>query len=98
MNKNITVLLIVVVAVGAYFLFVNTQVTAPLPIETKTVSLSSDYVGMTIAEAEMHAKSKEVGFRTGSIDGESTMLTSDFRPGRMTASTEKGFVVRYTIE
>ena len=60
--------------------------------------LHASIIGMTIAEAQSYANTNSVDFRVGTIDGESQMLTMDYRIGRITASTEDGVVVSYTVE
>lgn len=55
-------------------------------------------IGMTVLEAEAYAKTQNVNFRIGMIDGEGQALTMDFQPGRITAEVEKGVVVAYTVE
>lgn len=55
-------------------------------------------VGMTTVDAEAYAKSNNVDFRIGVVDGEAMPVTLDFRPGRITAEIENGVVVGYTIE
>ena len=55
-------------------------------------------IGMTVVKAEAYAKTQNVNFRIGMIDGEGQVLTMDFQPGRITAEVEKGVVVAYTVE
>ena len=55
-------------------------------------------IGMTVAEAQVYARTNGVVFRTGSIDGEGMPVTMDFRIGRITADLVDGVVVSYTVE
>lgn len=58
----------------------------------------NEIIGMSVAEAGVYADTKSIDFRTGTIDGEAQDVTSDFRPGRITAEIEKGVVTGYTVE
>ncbi|MES2967044.1 MAG: hypothetical protein V4668_04635 [Patescibacteria group bacterium] len=72
-----------------------------IPSESVPPSPSSNHdaiIGMTVVEAELYAKTKNVNFRIGMIDGEGQAVTMDFQPGRITAEVEKGVVVRYSVE
>jgi hypothetical protein len=106
MNKNIAVLLIVVVALGGFFFFMNNEVAAPTPIltpepapaETDTATEGSDYVGMTVVEAESAAGANSTILRVVKIDGEPQMVTEDYRIGRINAVVADGVVISYSIE
>jgi hypothetical protein len=113
MNKNIIVLLlIVVIAFGAYVLFATDDGSAPVTPETatstttqtdaetpaQTVPVISDYTGMTVAEAESVAAKNNTTFRVVEIDGEPQMVTEDYRIGRINAVVADGVVISYSIE
>jgi uncharacterized protein YpmB len=99
MNRNsILLLIILAVAIGAYFLFMNEDTPTSAPEEAATEMESGDYVGMTTTEAEVYAVENTVDFRTGTIDGEALPVTMDFRPGRITAEVKNDVVVGYTVE
>lgn len=71
-------------------------------ITAKHVNLESfekeDYLGKTLKEAQELAKKNNVMFRVVKEDGLSLPVTKDYRPGRINASIEKGFVRSYFIE
>lgn len=97
MNKNIIVLLIILVAaVGAYFIFMNEDI--PAIDETTTEMENTDYVGMTTAEAEAEAEADSTMFRVVEIDGETQPTTRDFQAGRINATVEEGVVTSYSVE
>lgn len=71
------------------------------PAEESEMSQSGvhdEIIGMTTTAAEAYAKTNEIDFRTGTVDGVSLPVTADFRPGRITADIENGVVVKYTVE
>lgn len=55
-------------------------------------------ISLTQTEAEAYAKTEDVRFRIGMIDGEPLALTMDFVPGRITAELTDGIVTGYSIE
>jgi len=63
-----------------------------------TPGIHDEIIGLSVAEAEVYARTNQVVFRTGTIDGESMPLTMDYRPGRITAEIKDGVVVGYTVE
>jgi hypothetical protein len=58
----------------------------------------TDYVGMTVTEAEAAAGANGVAFRVGTIDGEAQAVTADYVIGRITAEIEDDVVVAFTVE
>jgi heat shock protein HslJ len=58
----------------------------------------TNYVGMTVEEAETAADDNGVAFRIGTLDGEELALPLDFIPGRITAEVEDNIVVDFTVE
>jgi hypothetical protein len=58
----------------------------------------TDYVGMTVAEAQAAAESNGVAFRVGTIDGEAQAVTADYVAGRITAEIADDIVIAYTTE
>jgi hypothetical protein len=97
MNKNIIFILIfLVAAVGAYFLFMNDNTASQ---ELTIAELQSrDYVGLTTNDAEAKAEAEGTPFRVVEIDGESQPTTRDYREGRINATVEGGVVTSYTVE
>lgn len=65
---------------------------------TEPVDSDEDYVGLTVAEAEVLAAENDVPFRVVERDGERLMVTEDWRPGRINAVVEGDVVVSYTVE
>jgi len=59
---------------------------------------TTDYVGMTVDEAQAAAEANGVAFRVGTIDGEAQAVTADYVIGRITAEIEDDVVVAYTVE
>jgi len=113
MNKNIIVLLlIVVIALGAYVLFATDDGSVSMTPETATSTTTrtetetpaqtgtviSDYAGMTVAEAKSAAAKNNTTFRVVEIDGEPQMVTEDYRIGRINAVVADGVVISYSIE
>ena len=99
MNKNIIlVLVILAVAVGAYFFFTNEKIIAPITDKTTTETANRDYIGMTTAQAEAKAQVDSTMFRVVEIDGKPQPTTRDFRPGRINAVVESGVVTSYSVE
>jgi hypothetical protein len=99
MNKNtIWLLIILAVAVGTSFLYMNQEVPTPAPEEINTEMGSSDYVGITTAEAEAKAQADGTLFRVVEIDGAPQLTTKDFQEGRINATVEAEVVTSYSIE
>lgn len=61
-------------------------------------SMSDSYIGLSEADAEAKANVEGVPFRVVMRDGESLPVTMDFRPGRINATVENGFVTEYEVE
>ena len=68
------------------------------PTESEDTTNHDEIIGMTKAEAEAYALENNVDFRIGTVDGEGLPVTADYRPGRITAETEGGVVIDYTVE
>jgi uncharacterized OB-fold protein len=99
MNKNIILgLVILAVAVGAYFLFTKEKVIAPVTNETPTKTAGSVYIGMTVSQAEEFAQVQGELFRVVEIDGVMQPTTRDFQEGRINAVVQSGVVTSYTVE
>ena len=58
----------------------------------------SEYVGLSLADAEAKAKESGVEFRIAEQDGEAKALTMDLRPGRVNAVVNSGVVTSVIIE
>lgn len=58
----------------------------------------SQYVGLSLADAEAKAKENRVEFRIAEQDGEAKALTMDLRPGRVNAVVNSGVVTSVVIE
>ena len=58
----------------------------------------SEYVGLSLADAETKAKENGVEFRIAEQDGEAKALTMDLRPGRVNAMVNSGIVTSVVIE
>lgn len=58
----------------------------------------SQYVGLSLADAEAKAKESGVEFRIAEQDGEAKALTMDLRPGRVNAMVNSGVVTSVVIE
>ena len=58
----------------------------------------SQYVGLSLADAEAKAKENGVEFRIAEQDGEAKALTMDLRPGRVNAMVNSGVVTSVVIE
>ena len=58
----------------------------------------SEYVGLSLADAEAKAKENGVEFRIAEQDGEAKALTMDLRPGRVNAVINSGVVTSVVIE
>lgn len=58
----------------------------------------SEYVGLSLADAEAKAKESGVEFRIAEQDGEAKALTMDLRPGRVNAMVNSGVVTSVVIE
>ena len=58
----------------------------------------SEYVGLSLADAEAKAKENGVEFRIAEQDGEAKALTMDIRPGRVNAVVNSGVVTSVVIE
>ena len=58
----------------------------------------SEYVGLSLADAEAKAKENGVEFRIAEQDGETKALTMDLRPGRVNAVVNSGVVTSVVIE
>lgn len=56
------------------------------------------YIGLSMDEATVEASKRGVPFRVVEIDGESQMVTEDFRPGRINAVVNNGFITSFSIE
>jgi DNA polymerase II large subunit len=67
--------------------------TEPVAEET-----NSDYVGMSVADAQAKAEAEDTLFRVVMEDGESLPTTKDYRPGRINATVESGVVTEYSVE
>lgn len=59
---------------------------------------ATDYVGMTVVEAETKAIADGVPFRIIMRDGIENAVTMDYRPGRINAKVENHIVTSYTVE
>jgi len=71
---------------------------ATLVAEEEAAEVATDYVGMTVAEAEAAAAANGVAFRIGTLDGEGMALTADFVIGRVTAEVANDIVVSFNVE
>ncbi len=60
--------------------------------------IESQYVGLSLADAEAKAKENGVEFRIAEQDGEAKALTMDLRPGRVNAVVNSGMVTSVVIE
>lgn len=58
----------------------------------------SEYVGLSLSEAQAKAKENNVDFRIAEEDGEAKALTMDLRPGRVNAVVNSGVVSSVVIE
>jgi len=58
----------------------------------------SEYIGLSLADAEAKAKESGVEFRIAEQDGEAKALTMDLRPGRVNAVVNSGVVTSVVIE
>lgn len=99
-NKNIlTILIILAVVVVALLTFTRGNQTAPPSSNTPDSKMvNTDYVEMTVAEAEEKAQADGVMFRVVEEDGKPLPTTKDLRPGRINATVEDGVVTGYTVE
>lgn len=98
-NKNIlSILIILAVVVVALLIFLDDEATAPATAVDTTVVESTDYVEMTIAEAQAKAQAEGVLFRVVEEDGNPLPTTKDFQVGRISAKVEDGLVTSYTVE
>lgn len=59
---------------------------------------NTDYIGLSVPNAQNKAKSTNTPFRLVEIDGEAQAVTMDYRPGRINAVVERGVIVSYTVE
>lgn len=64
----------------------------------KNTAEATNYIGMTVEEAEEAAEENDVRFRVVEIDGETQATTKDFRIGRINAVVESDVVIAYTVE
>lgn len=102
-NKFILGLLFTIACLGLLYWVSTSPKTEPTTpatadLETEAGSTTSDYTGLTTAQAVARAESNDVLFRVVEIDGEPQMVTEDFRPGRINATVENDVVVSYTVE
>ena len=105
-KQHIIVLLLAIAAVGVYlWLDSASNMDQPVDLDTSAAdtvmdgdSDSSDYIGLSVEEAERLAEEREELFRVVEIDGEPQMVTEDYRPGRINAVTADGVVTRYEVE
>jgi hypothetical protein len=98
-NKNLIVLLIIIVMVAAvYLMFAGQNAQAPTVDESEAVAESIDFVGMTVPVAEATAVAAGEQFRIVEINGEMQTTTSDFQAGRINAVVNNDIVTSYTIE
>ena len=98
-NKNlITVLIIIVIGAAAYFLFAGENAEAPTMNGTEATTEKSDFVGMTLVQAEVKATAENVPFRVVEIDGVMQPTTKDLQLGRINAVVEAGVITSYSIE
>jgi hypothetical protein len=100
MNKNTILLIVVLVVVaGVSFFFINQDTTIPATneVETVEVSESSDYIGMTVEQAEAKAIAEGTTFHIVEEDGQPTDSATDYQEGRISASVEAGIVTNYYI-
>jgi hypothetical protein len=74
------------------------MMTVQNPPEDTDPNNHDEIIGMTTTAAKGYARTNEVDFRIGKVDGEAMMVTSDFKPGRITAEIEKDIVVGYSVE
>lgn len=58
----------------------------------------TDYVGLSLEQAQTLASEKGLPFRVVMKDGEALAVTLDYRPGRINASIENNIVVSYEVE
>ena len=70
--------------------------TTPEPVPTQ--SGTEAIIGMTVSQAQAYAEANDILFRVVEIDGEPQMVTEDFRPGRINATSENGVIVSYEVE
>lgn len=59
---------------------------------------NSVIIGMTIPEALAYTSASNIPFRIGVMDGELLPITTDIKPGRITAKVSNGVVEGYTLE
>lgn len=100
-KKNITILVVILVAIvatGAYFFYTKEEVTAPASEYLNTETVVVGFSGLTVAEAEAKADADGVMFRVVERDGELQPTTRDFQEGRINATVRNDVVIEYTIE
>jgi hypothetical protein len=92
MNKNLIVmLLLLTVAIGVFFIFGSSD-------KENVTPTTSDYVGMTVAEAQAQARAAGVPFRVVIQDGQPLPITTDSRLGLINATVKGGVVTEYSVE
>jgi hypothetical protein len=82
--------------------FIDNDMAGEMPVQNPPEDTDpnnhDEIIGMTTPAAKGYARTNEVDFRIGKVDGEAMMVTSDFKPGRITAEIEKDIVVGYSVE
>lgn len=61
-------------------------------------TLTSIYVGLSVDEAIVEASKRATAFRVVEIDWQGQAVTMDYRPGRINATVNNGFVTAIDIE
>ncbi len=97
-NKNITLLVIVMIVAIGYLYFMSNEAAAPTTTDQTEETAQADYIGLTTTEATAKAELDETMFRVVEVDGEPQPTTKDFRPGRINAAVANDVVVSYEVE
>ena len=92
-NISIALIILFILVVGAFIMLNNRDNTSDI-----SNSVPSDYIGMTVVQANEKAKRDGTIFRVVNEDGEPKPVTMDLRPGRINAVVEAGVVTEYTVE
>ncbi len=59
---------------------------------------ATDYIGLTIEQAQSLAETNGVSFRVVAQDDEFFPVTMDYRPGRINATVRDGLIISVDIE
>ncbi len=100
-NKNIIIALIIITVSAGFVFLINNEPAGETNvsyIDPNPPVENTDYIGMTIFDAEAWAAANAEMFRVVEIDGEPQPTTRDYRPGRINATVENDVVVSYTVE